>query len=399
MVASTSPRVLLVCLNLPGPIRGGLDLRVRGQVMALSRLGEVAVFGVSPQSRVPMAEATMWRHGSDPSVAETMGAAQIAGVLQGKQDPYASRVSAQVVRDLNAVIRIFLPDVIIISRLELGGYIPALHAWGIPMILDLDEVFGPWSRSVQAIMPSPGHAALMSHFTKAVIQYEARVVRIVDYVWVSSPIEARLLNEQHGTGIPIAVVPNCVDVVRYATTTSHRDVDSLVFTGTFAYPPNVDAARFLVDELMPVLADKSLRLVGSGMPQWLLDTTRPRVEIVGAVEEITPYLASAGVAVIPVRAGGGTRLKALEALAAEVPVISTAFGVAGLDLVPGVHYLEAHTAGEFAGAVHRLSDDGPLRLSLTAHGLRVVTERYSIETLTNRLKTLIRGKRERIDRQ
>lgn len=395
MVAS-SPRVLLVCLNLPGPIRGGLDLRVRGQVMALGRLGQVAVFGVSPQSRVPMAEAMMWRHGSDPSVAKTIGAAEIAAVLQGKEDPYASRVSAQVVRELNAVISAFLPDVIIISRLELGGYIRALRARGVPLILDLDEVFAPWSRSIQAIVPSPGHAALMSHFTRAVIQYEASVVRDVDCVWVSSPREARLLREQHHTETPIAVVPNCVDVVRYKTTGSQRDVDSLVFTGKFAYPPNVDAAQFLVDELMPLLPDMSLRLVGSGMPQWLLDTTRSGVEIVGAVEEITPYLASAGVVVIPLRAGGGTRLKVLEALAAEVPVISTGFGVAGLDLVPGVHYLEAHTAAEFAGAVHRLSDDGLLRLSLTAHGLTAVTQGYSIETLTNLLKTLLRAMSERI---
>jgi glycosyltransferase involved in cell wall biosynthesis len=322
-------------------------------------------------------------------MAGTGAAALLSDVLRGGEDPYKSRVSPIVVEELQQTVRDFHPDAIIISRLELAGYVQALRATGVPLILDLDEVYAPWSRSIQSVLPSPGHAVVMRHFTRAVAAFEARVIEEVDHVWLSSDNEAQLLSENHRTTTPTSVVPNCIDVTQYIHESPPRDHHALIYTGTFGYPPNVDAARFLLEDLMPLLPDKRLRFVGSAMPDWLRDIDMPRVESVGAVENVLPYLATAGAAVIPLRAGGGTRLKALEALASGLPIISTAFGVTGLDLVPDVHYLEADSGPQFAAAIYRLAADSDLRNSLTLQGLHSVTSRHSIESLAIHLGDLL----------
>jgi glycosyltransferase involved in cell wall biosynthesis len=137
--------------------------------------------------------------------------------------------------------------------------------------------------------------------------------------------------------------------------------DTLVFTGSMDWMPNIDAIQYLMDEIWPLIAtkrpDARFVIVGRSPPSRLVDAAKSRGlrwEFTGRVEDVRPYVRRSQVYVIPLRVGGGTRLKVFEAMAMGCPVVSTAIGVEGLPLDPGRHYLLADTPEDFAAAALKL---------------------------------------------
>jgi glycosyltransferase involved in cell wall biosynthesis len=178
---------------------------------------------------------------------------------------------------------------------------------------------------------------------------ELAVLQAVDQVWVSNePERARV-----DAAARVAVVPNVVDVDSYPRV-ERRDPGALVYPARFDFWPNEEAARLLLDEVLPKVPDATLTLVGTSPPEWLRERANDRVRVTGPVTDIRPYLAAAAVMPVPLMAGAGTRLKVLEAFAVGVPVVSTAKGVEGLALRPGEHYVRAETAPEFVAALEQL---------------------------------------------
>jgi glycosyltransferase involved in cell wall biosynthesis len=100
------------------------------------------------------------------------------------------------------------------------------------------------------------------------------------------------------------------------------------------------------------------------------------VLVTGFVPDVRPYLRSAAICVCPIRVGGGTRLKVLDALAMAKPLVSTAIGVEGLSLIEGTHYLRAESAQEFVAQIERLEKEPSLRLSLGEAGRVLAVERF-----------------------
>ena len=151
--------------------------------------------------------------------------------------------------------------------------------------------------------------------------------------------------------------------------------EGIVFAGTLGWFPNRDAIDFLLSDIWPILRrsnpSRRLLLVGRDPPPSAL-TAGADVEVTGAVIDVRPWLDSAQIFVCPLRIGGGTRLKVLDALAMSKPVVSTALGVEGLGLTEGMHYLGAETAAQFAAQIERLEADTALRTRLAVAGRRVV---------------------------
>jgi len=141
----------------------------------------------------------------------------------------------------------------------------------------------------------------------------------------------------------------------------------LVFVGNFAYPPNADAARELIERILPAVRARagpvSLALVGSGPPQWLYeDATRcGGVTVTGTVSDVVPWLRAATVVVAPLRLGGGVKVKVLEALAVGKAVVTTSIGAQGLRHLPTDSLVVADDSDEYAAAVARLLTDGSER--------------------------------------
>jgi glycosyltransferase involved in cell wall biosynthesis len=162
--------------------------------------------------------------------------------------------------------------------------------------------------------------------------------------------------------------------------------------GTLKYRPNIDAVSFLLDEVLPDVRrrcpDAVLTIVGDGDDADLERFRRPGVVVTGRVPDVRPYLAAAAVTVVPVRIGGGTRLKVVEALAMGKAVVSTTLGCEGLAIRSGEHVLLADEAGSFAAAITRLLDDPQEGTRLGVAGRTLVVERYSWAHACSRLEEL-----------
>jgi glycosyltransferase involved in cell wall biosynthesis len=156
-------------------------------------------------------------------------------------------------------------------------------------------------------------------------------------------------------------VPTGVDVDYFRPSgTVAREAMSLVFTGSMDWMPNEDGIRWFVDEVLPrihaVNPGVVLTVVGRNPPPAIqsLAARDPRVRVTGTVPDVRPFLESAAVFVVPLRVGGGTRLKIYEALAMECALVTTTIGAEGLPIEPGSHALMADDPQAFAAAVLRL---------------------------------------------
>jgi len=228
----------------------------------------------------------------------------------------------------------------------------------------------------------------------------------VDAVWVCSEHDRRRFAALHPASAPITVIPNVVDadpdpdpdpdptvgIDRDAAAPSPR-APLLLYPGSFAYPPNADAAVWLLDELLPGvrrhLPTARLALVGADPPAHLLARADAAptgaVEVTGLVPDTAPWFVAATVVPVALRAGAGTRLKILEAFAHGVPVVSTPKGWEGLDVEPGVHLLSAATTEELVAAIVDVHRDPEQAARRARHGREIVERRYKLAGLISAL--------------
>jgi glycosyltransferase involved in cell wall biosynthesis len=189
----------------------------------------------------------------------------------------------------------------------------------------------------------------------------------------------------------VVVVLNGVDLE--ATTHQLPASDAqIILVGYFAWQPNSQAGLELCREILPRVRARvpsaRVTLVGAMAPPELLALARPTVELTGGVETVLPYLRCARVTVMPVRAGGGSRIKVLEALAAGIPVVATSFAVSGIDVRHGVEALIAETPEDLAALAVRVIKDDDLAIALSRAGRRLVERRYGWPTVARPLVDL-----------
>jgi glycosyltransferase involved in cell wall biosynthesis len=169
---------------------------------------------------------------------------------------------------------------------------------------------------------------------------------------------------------------------------------TVLFPGLLTYPPNVDAARLLAQEIGPALRewvpDAQIRLVGNhdGKLDDLQDP--PRVTVTGRVDDIGDELGRADLVVVPLRYGSGTRLKILEAFAHRIPVVSTTLGAEGLGAEDGTHLLVADSVPNLAQACSRLLTDVALRRTIVERAHSLFLERFQSEIIEEQVASLAR---------
>jgi sugar transferase (PEP-CTERM/EpsH1 system associated) len=209
--------------------------------------------------------------------------------------------------------------------------------------------------------------------------WEAQAVRRVDAVVVVSETELRWVAEM-APDASLAVAPNGVDTDHFRPAQTPV-VGSLVFTGSMDYPPNVDAVLWFSREVWPLLRQHHpalrLEIVGRApaAPVRALHG-EAGIRVTGEVPDVRMHLSQASAVVVPLRAGAGTRLKILEAMAMGRPVVSTTLGAEGLDVVHGANVLLADTPVDFASAVDSVLASPTLARRLADAGRRLVVERY-----------------------
>ncbi len=220
---------------------------------------------------------------------------------------------------------------------------------------------------------------------------EDRFFRDADLVWVCSQPEADRL----GVTSPDAnvdVVPNGVDVRGVVPAEPCRTGSRIVFCGHMGYYPNVDAVEFFSEEVMPLVRarvpDAEFWVVGrSPAPAVVAAGERHDwVHVTGRVDRVQPYMEEAAVVVVPLRVGGGTRLKILEGLALAKGLVSTTVGAEGLSVQDGEHLLMADRPRDFAEAVVRLIDDRELAERLGRTGRKQMEDLYDWGSIGSRIR-------------
>lgn len=202
-------------------------------------------------------------------------------------------------------------------------------------------------------------------------------------VLTSKPDEARVRTTAPGTRT--AVVPNAADIEYFRPQPGAPlpDGRTILFFGAGNYFPNTDGILYFLREIWPALAarrpDLRFKIVGPNPSAEVLARSGPRIEVVGFVEDLRPHLATAAALVVPLRIGGGTRLKILEAMAMAKPIVSTTLGAEGIEVTDGANILLADAPAAFAGAVERVLDDRFLAARLGHGGRTLVEARYSWE--------------------
>lgn len=213
---------------------------------------------------------------------------------------------------------------------------------------------------------------------------ELAICRRMDAIVTASEPDAAAIAELVPGADPV-VIPNGVHLSEAAPSGQGEAIGPCaLFVGKLDYRPNVDALRWFVDAILPrilrALPDFELVVVGSGNPNRVAQVIATRgVRFVGRVDDVVPYLQEAWVLVAPLRAGSGTRLKILEALAARRPVVTTPIGHEGLSTVANEHVLVASDASDFAECVVRLCRDRELRVRLGNAGRALAESDYGWE--------------------
>jgi glycosyltransferase involved in cell wall biosynthesis len=193
----------------------------------------------------------------------------------------------------------------------------------------------------------------------------------------------------------VHTIPTGVDTSYFAPNGFHDGPPRLVFTGSMEWYPNEDGVLHFIDAILPAIRrdvpDVGLTVVGRNPSARLRAVAQEAgVTVTGTVDDVRPFMAGATVYVVPLRIGGGTRLKIFEALAMGKPVVSTTIGAEGLPLVPGTHFVRADAAADFAAAVVALLRDAGRRRALGEAGRRLVVERYSWAQVARQFEMLCR---------
>ncbi|MBL8156059.1 MAG: glycosyltransferase, partial [Anaerolineae bacterium] len=190
--------------------------------------------------------------------------------------------------------------------------------------------------------------------------------------------------------LPVEVIPNGVDTYAFRPRPTAR-IPALLFVGNYEYPPNVDAALHLAQDIFPIVRQRlpqtRLWLVGNAPPPELRALASESIRVTGRVPDVRPYLARAGAFISPLRLGAGIKNKVLEALSMGCPVIATPLSLDGIAARDGHESLVAEGPA-LAEAALRLLQDADLSRQLSLNGRRLIESRYSWDHVAERYLAL-----------
>jgi glycosyltransferase involved in cell wall biosynthesis len=347
-------RSLLISPIEPLPTGNGLAMRAGVWLDSLARYGEVglAVMPLAGDLTVsPWADERCrhrWRLEAEPadavsSLADPYWRDQLAELeprpaLAVAAWPGAGLRLADVVGATG-----FMPEVVICLRSYVAPVAAAAAArMEARLVVDLDD-------DDVSVAPD-GEAEVWRRLV-------ARVAAWADVIAAASPTESELISARLGT--PVVVLPNVVPPRTPVPLGPEAEQQRILFVGNLTYGPNRDAVYELVRSILRRLTDARLSLVGNARDEdvraW---TENGRVTYLGWVDDLAPVYDACDVVVVPIRSGGGTRIKVLEAMAYCRPVVATTAAVAGLNIDHGRHALIRDDADEMVSAIESLRDRG-----------------------------------------
>jgi glycosyltransferase involved in cell wall biosynthesis len=291
---------------------------------------------------------------------------------------------------LEGLLRTRSFDLVHVDSLDLSRYLPACA--GLPTVCVHHNVESALLRRRGQV---EGNALSGRYYA-----YQARLMEREERYWtprvslnvvVSEP-DLRLL-QGLAPGARLCMVPNGVDVEEFAP--AGTEGEALVYVGGTNWFPNLDALEFFCQDILPRLRERGfeppVRWVGSASEEQRNRFARAGIELTGYVDDVKPFMHDSLCHIVPLRSGGGTRLKILNSWATGKPVVSTSVGCEGLRAIDGENILMRDDSAGFAEAILELARDAGLRKRLGEAGRRTVVEHYGWDVIGDAMVTAYRA--------
>jgi sugar transferase (PEP-CTERM/EpsH1 system associated) len=395
-------RLLLLTPQLPYPPHQGTSLRNYNLIAQLAKRHQVCLltFLESDQSlgdAGPLLEACEWV--DTLPVPRRSNATRLRQMLTTRRPDMSWRLWSPAFRDrLTMRLAETSFDVVQIEGIELAPYVPTIEAAPSRPLTVYEDHNAEWMLQKRACLtdlriPRRWPAAFYSFVQWMRLKgYEADVCRRADRVVAVSEADRDVILAV-APDVTINIVPNGVDLDEYTAYSGPVEPYDLVFTGKMDFRPNVDAMLWMGHEVWPLIRrrrpESRMAIVGQ-RPHPRLEPLRKEagITITGWVPDVRPYIAGGTVYVAPLRVGGGTRLKLLQAMAMGAAIVATSLGAEGFPVTHGRELLLADTPGDFAQAVLRLLEDPEQRSQMGRSARRFVEATYGWDTLVPKLETL-----------
>jgi len=276
-------------------------------------------------------------------------------------------------------------DMAHVESIHMAAYEAMLRSGGAPVFYDWHNIESEVMRRYSASAPSPAHRVYASLTARRLAALEKEILRSAAGHVVCSERERETLLGM-APDARIATIENGADVRSFQETQPAAARRRILFVGWMAYHANVKAAVDFTRSVWPGIRERfpEWRLTLAGLdpaPAVLALGSEANVEVTGTVKDMRPFYGEAIAAIVPLRTGGGTRLKILEAMAAGVPVVSTPLGAEGLAVSPGVDILIVEKDEDWLPQLSALDAQGDLWNRLAEAGRRLVAARYDWEAL------------------
>ena len=389
------PVILFVTDKFPWPLDDGGQIRTFQILKALAFRFRVVLIAGSPQSLI--CEEAIRKLGVEVVSCERrrlpwmLPIHLVRALFTKRPYPLPKNFSRRILGEIRKRLHVGESSAIHFNHLDAAQYIDwlDLKGSGVTAVFDTHNVLSKmYSRLVGSTENALGKSYLWIQWKK-MCRYEHVLMQKMDCVVVCSEAEKEILRDYAvDSGL---VVPNGVDTKFF--TPARREVRlvqeplNLIFTGAMDYLPNADGIRWFCRYVLPKLDDLSLcyklTVVGKNPPADLLEIQNPgKIEFTGRVDDVRPYTRCADVFVVPLQVGGGTRLKVLESLAMQIPVVSTRLGAEGLHLDDGVHLHLADDPNSIAQAIAELASQPEQSRETARVGRQKVLETYDWESVT-----------------
>jgi polysaccharide biosynthesis protein PslH len=397
-------RVLWLSHIVPYPPTAGNARRSFSLIRELSRRHEILLLAFNQRALLPLPEQV---------VESATALARYCRVVETLDVPYdrsrsrrlallmsnlvrSAPYSAQAIHSIaasNAIKRAIVehsPHVVHCDTIELAAF---RHLFAhTPRVLNHHNIESHLLGRRAALTRDPLRRSYLRLQTRKLRRYEMNAAASFTSNLVVSDVDEMML-KSIAPGCRVEIIPNGVDTDVFVPTDNTALANNLVFVGSLRWFPNHDAVSYFLHEIWPLvmarLPSASLRLVGSGDIALAGVPAAHQIQRIGHVADVRPYLSEAAAVIVPLRVGGGTRLKILEALACGKAVISTTLGAEGLPVLHERDILLADSPREFVSQIIRVCTDPALRRSLGLRGRRLVEERFSWQSIGEKLEAVL----------
>jgi sugar transferase (PEP-CTERM/EpsH1 system associated) len=387
----------MISNNIPYPPNSGFSLRVYNLLFRIAKKHEVwlATFTLADQDPNDLAHLRNICSGVSTSVFQNGGVFDrpidaLLYMIRGIPPNLRMFQSQELIKKIRDLISVVDFDIIQIEDSHMSAYLDILPKSIHPKtLLTFHDVnFQKYERLIRLEPKSTRkirawlHGRMMRRWEPFYAERFGRCIAMSD--------SDRALLQFANPKLKIDMIPNGVDTNLYQPLHFSEKAPVLIFVGNMAYRPNIDAVSYFCHDIYPSIRMEfpqvEFWIVGKNPSSEVTQLSGNGVRVTGQVDDLLPYYSHSAVSVVPLRAGGGTRLKILEAMALGRPVVTTSIGCEGLDVVNGTHLLIADSPNQFAEHTLQLLRKKQTWLHITQQARDLVVKHYDWDVIAQNLE-------------